>query len=134
MIAIRPVIDTDLPVLATFDEWKTVTPERVAAGHVYVATVDDDPCAIGILDRSFMNRAFIAIIYVHADHRRSGLASALIRHFESITTDRKIWISTNIENLAMQAVLHRHEYAMAGVVNHLGAVPELFYVKTLRDA
>ena len=43
----------------------------------------------------------------------------------------KLWVSTNIENLAMQAVLHRRGYRLVGVVDELGDVPELFYVKVL---
>ena len=50
------------------------------------------------------------------------------------TAEGQIWISTNIENLAMQRLLHERGYRLTGVVNDLGKVPELFYVKRLPDA
>jgi hypothetical protein len=53
------------------------------------------------------------------------------RHFESLTETPKLWISTNIENLPMQRVLHKHGYGLAGVINELGALPELFYFKQI---
>ena len=88
----------------------------------------------GILDHSFLHRPVIAILFVHPDHRRTGLGSALITHFESITKEPKLWISTNIENLAMQGALHKHGYNLAGVINNLGDIPELFYWKVIDPA
>lgn len=43
----------------------------------------------------------------------------------------RLWISTNIENLPMQSMLHKRGYQLDGVVNNLGRIPELLYSKTL---
>jgi GNAT superfamily N-acetyltransferase len=128
---VRQATLDDLPTLGVFDEWKAASEERVRAGHCYVAGTDGPALAFGVLDRSFMNRSFIAILFVHPGHRRVGLASHLIRHFETLSETPKLWISTNIENLPMQRVLHKHGYGLAGVVNELGALPELFYFKQI---
>ena len=40
-----------------------------------------------------------------------------------------MWISTNIENVAMQSALHKLGYRLSGVVNNLAELPELVYVK-----
>jgi GNAT superfamily N-acetyltransferase len=129
MIFVRDATPDDLPALAAFDEWKAATEARIRDGQCFVAGLDDRLLAFGILDHSFINRPFIAILFVHPDHRRSGLGSALIKHFEAMTTEPRLWISTNIENTAMQRALHKHGYSLAGVINNLGAIPELFYFK-----
>lgn len=129
---VRAARPEDLPTLRAFDEWDVVTEQRIADAECWVAGFDDalpTPLAYGILDRSFMNRRFVAILFVHPDHRSRGLGRALLRHFESLVTDEKLWISTNIENLAMQRILHDHGYVQAGVINGLGKLPELFFVR-----
>ena len=134
MLFVRQATLDDLPALTAFDEWKVVTDAKIQSGHCFVAGFDDRPLAFGILDRSFLNRPVISVLFVHPDHRRAGLASALITHFESVTKEPKLWISTNIENLAMQGALHKHGYSLAGVINNLGAIPELFYFKMINPA
>ncbi len=132
-VFVRPATPDDAAALAAFDEWDRATPEAIAAGECYAAGRGEDVLAYGILNREFFNRQFISIIFVHPEHRRTGLGTELIEHFESITTDRKIWISTNVGNEPMQRALHGLGYRMTGVVNDLGKLPELIYVKTLRE-
>ncbi|MEE8155250.1 MAG: GNAT family N-acetyltransferase [Phycisphaerales bacterium] len=134
MLFVRQATLDDLPVLKAFDEWKVVTDAKIQSGHCFVAGLDDRPLAFGILDHSFLHRPVISVLFVHPDHRRAGLGSALITHFESVTKEPKLWISTNIENLAMQGALHKHGYSLAGVINNLGAIPELFYFKVINPA
>ena len=95
------------------------------AGH------ETDVLAYGILNREFFGRPFVAILFVHPDHRRTGLGTALIRHFESMGEYKQLWISTNVENLGMQRTLHKLEYRLSGVVHHLAKLPELVYFKAL---
>ena len=108
---VRQATPGDLGALRSFDEWKVVTEERITAGDCFVAGLQDRVLAYGILDRSFCQRQFIAILFVHPEHRHRGLGSALIGHFESLTTDEKLWVSTNIENRNMQGALHKNGYA-----------------------
>ena len=134
---VRPATPDDVPVLQTFDEWNVVTADRIADGQCFAAGLEGDlPQAFGVLDRSFMSRWFVAILFVHPDHRHRGLGRALLEHFESLVArdrprDGKLWISTNIENLPMQRLLHERGYACAGVINDMGKVPELFFNKVL---
>ena len=121
----------DLATLKSFDEWDTVSEQRIEAGQFHVAGLDERPLAFGLLDRSFFNRCFVAILFVHPDHRRRGLGSALLRHFESIADDKKLWISTNVENLPMQRLMHQRGFQLTGVVHNLAPVPELVFVKPL---
>lgn len=129
---VRPATPDDLAAIRAFDEWKVVDQERIGADECAVAGVDDGVLAYGILDRSFCNRRFVAILFVHPEHRSRGLGDALLRHFEASGPEgEKLWISTTIENLAMQRLLHRRGYELAGVINNLGRIPELFFFKSL---
>jgi GNAT superfamily N-acetyltransferase len=124
----------DLTTIKSFDEWNTVDEGRIRAGHCHVAGLERKPLAFGLLDRSFFERQFVAILFVHPDHRRRGLGTAGLGHLGSVATDDKLWISTNLENLPMQRLLHARGYTLSGVVNNLAALPELVYMKVLRTS
>ena len=128
---VRRAEAADRDPLGGFDEWGQATDESIRAGEVFVAGHDTDVLAYGVLNRSFFRRPFIATIYVHPEHRQTGLGTALIRHFESIADHRQIWISTNVENLGMQRTLQKLGYRLSGVVHNLAELPELIYFKPL---
>ncbi len=128
---VRPGKLEDLPQLSSFDEWNQATEASIRDGECFVAGHDSEVLAYGIFNHAFCKRAFVAVIFVHPEHRRTGLGSALITHMESISDQNKLWISTNIENLAMQRTLQRLGYRLSGVVDNLGDLPELFYFKTV---
>ena len=124
---VRPASPDDLESIRSFDEWNVVTEQKIADGHCFVAGQGETILAYGILDRSFFGRRFASILFVAAAHRQGGLGEALLQDFESRTGDDTLWISTNIENLPMQRLLHKRGYTMSGVINDLGKVPELVY-------
>jgi ribosomal protein S18 acetylase RimI-like enzyme len=121
----------DLAAVKSFDEWDSCSEARIQAGECYVAGFEEPPIGFALFDRSFFHRPFVSILFVHPEHRHRGLGSAMLGHLESIVTDDKLWISTNVENLAMQRMLHKRGYELSGVVNNLAALPELVFVKRL---
>ncbi len=131
MVFVRQAILEDLDPLSSFDEWKQATEASIRAGECLVAGHDTEIQAYGIFNHSFCGRACAAVIFVHPTHRRTGLGSALIKHMESETDQEKLWISTNLENLAMQRTLQRLGYRLAGVINNMAELPELFYFKVV---
>ena len=131
MLFVRRAEPEDLEQLGGFDEWHQATEESIRAGECFVVGHDTDVLAYGILNRSFCGRPFVGTIFVHPDHRQTGLGTALLKHFESIADYRQLWISTNIENLGMQRALHKLGFRLAGVINNLGELPELFYFKAM---
>ncbi len=122
----------DVGQLAGFDEWKQATEDAVRAGECFVAGHDTAVLAYAIFNRRFFGRPFVATVFVHAEHRRTGLGSALIRHIASITEHKQLWTSTNVENLAMQCTLGALEFRLSGVVHNLAELPELVYFKQIR--
>ena len=133
MSFVRKAQPRDLVQLAGFDEWKQATGQTVDAGECFVAGHDTDVLAYAIFNRRFFGRPFVATVFVHPGHRRSGLGSALMRHIESITHHKQLWTSTNIENLAMQGTLCKLGFRLSGVVDNLAELPELVYVKPLTN-
>ena len=75
----------------------------------------------------------IAMLYVHSDHRRRGVATAPIRHMESKCRTPKLFTSTNESNLSMQSLLGKLGYESSGVIHNLDeGDPELIYFKRLK--
>lgn len=130
---VRQAEPADFEQLASFDEWNQATEESIRAGECFVAGHNTTILAYGIFNRAFCRRPFVATIFVHPDHRQTGLGSALINHIESITDQDQLWISTNIENLAMQRTLQKLGFRLSGVINNLGKLPELFYFKAVHS-
>lgn len=131
MTFVRQAEPADVAQLAGFDEWKRATAEPIRAGECFVAGHDSTVLAYAIFNRKFFNRPFIDTLFVHVDHRQTGLGSALIEHVESVADGSQIWTSTNIENLGMQRTLEKLGYRLSGVVNNLAKLPELCYCKDL---
>ena len=130
---VRTAEPADRGQLASFDEWGQATDESIGAGMCFVAGHDTDVLAYGIFNRSFFGRPFVATVFVHPDHRQTGLGTALIHHFEAIAKHRQLWISTNIENFGMQRTLQSLGFRLSGVVHNLAQLPELIYFKELNS-
>lgn len=73
------------------------------------------------------------MLYVHPEHRRCGVGTALMRYLESVCQTAKLFTSTNLSNLPMQSLLARLGYELSGVIHNLDeGDPELVYVKRLK--
>lgn len=133
MRQVRVANPDDYEALRDFDAWNVITPQRIEAGECYACCENDRVLGFGILDRSFCGRRFVAILFVHPDHRATGIGNAILDHFENAVSESQLWISTNIENTHMQRLLHKRDYLQCGVIQNLGRVPELFYMKRLDE-
>jgi ribosomal protein S18 acetylase RimI-like enzyme len=68
---------------------------------------------------SFFAQGFLVLLVVHPNHRRRGIASALIRHVEGQCPTATLFTSTNRSNKAMQAVCKSLGFIESGVVENL---------------
>jgi GNAT superfamily N-acetyltransferase len=84
-----------------------------------------------IFNHAFFKRGFVPVVYVRPDRRRAGVGSALLAFVEGLCGQPRIWSSVHAENAAMQQVLIKRGYQLAGLIHGLGHVPELFYYKDL---
>lgn len=131
MHVVRPATLEDLPVIQAWNDWHHAKRESIEAGECHLAIVDDLPFGYGILNRTFFNRAWIALLFVVESKRRRGLGDALLQHMECVCGENRIWTSTELPNLPMQSLLKRRGYVLTGVVENLQKNPELFYYKDL---
>ena len=70
------------------------------------------------------------MLMVDPTYRRMGIGVALMQHLESECKTPKIFTSTNLSNLAMQALLAKLGYERSGIIHNLDPNdPELVYME-----
>ena len=105
----------------------------IKAGQCLVARMEDAPVGFAVLNQSFYGHAFIALLIVHPEHRRWGVATALIRHIESVCPMEKLFTSTNESNEPMQRLCETLGFVRSGYIENLDAGdPEIVFFKRVR--
>ena len=135
---IRQAEEKDIIAICSFDHLanrekrRTFIQNSVRSEVAYVAVLDRKIAGYAVLDYSFYHQGFMSMLYVHPDHRRKGIGSAIVRHVESICRTEKLFTSTNESNLPMQALMAKLGYIPSGIINNLDeGDPELIYFKRL---
>ena len=101
-----------------------------ADGETLVARSGSEVIGFAVFDRSFFEQPFIALLYAEPAHRRAGVASAIVRHIESICPGEKLFTSTNESNAPMQRLCQRLGYVRSGWIENLDeGDPEIIYCK-----
>lgn len=81
---------------------------------------------------TFFERAFVSLLSVHPEHRRQGVATALMKAMESRCQGEKLFTSTNLSNQPIQALLGKIGYRLCGIVEEMDeGDPELIFVRRL---
>jgi ribosomal protein S18 acetylase RimI-like enzyme len=79
-----------------------------------------------------MAQGSIALLMVHPEYHRQGVATALVKECESNCPANKLFTSTNESNTAMRLLLAKLGYARSGQIENLDeGDPELIFVKRL---
>ena len=96
--------------------------------------IEDAPLlGYAILEYSFFDNGFIPLVYVASEHRRRGVAAALLEFIENLCQRPKLFSSTNLSNAPMHALFARLGYSACGMVTALDEDdPEVFYVKRVK--
>lgn len=135
---IRRACSEDLRAITAVDPLSTsrrkeLLKEAIEGGAVHLLHVRGELFAYAILRRSFFERFFLELLFVHPAHRRKGYGRRLLEGMEDIARKRgELWTSTNQSNRPMQRLLNSHGYRRTGKIVGLDeGDPELFFVKTL---
>lgn len=140
MILIRRGNVSDVEAISAFDlvavrdeKRRQFIQRSVASSTCYVAVYENEVIGYGVLSYTFYDNGCIEMLYVNSNHRRRGVATALLRHLESLCETPKLFTSTNRSNLAMQSLLVESGYELSGVIQNLDeGDPELVFYKLLR--
>lgn len=133
---IRAAGDDDVEALRAFDpeQPRGVLRRWVRERNVHIATLGGRVIGYAVLEHSFFERGFIAMLMVGPMHRRRSVGSALVRHVEGLCQSERIFTSTNQSNLPMQELLQKLGYRHSGTVEDLDpGDPELFYSRQLTE-
>ena len=118
--------------LAWTEDRRSFIENSVRSGSVYVAILNGEVVGYTVLQYTFYSQGFIAMLYVHPDHRRKGIGSELVRYVESVCRTEKLFTSTNESNRPTQGLMAKLGYVPSGVINNLEeGDPELVYFKKL---
>jgi ribosomal protein S18 acetylase RimI-like enzyme len=143
MSSIRQAVADDLESICTFDHIaqtdrggrRSFIARSIDDGNCFIVVAEHRAVAYGVLEYSFYEQGFIAMLYVDAEHRRNNYGTMLMRHIESICRTDKLFTSTNLSNLAMQSLLAKLGYRLSGVIHGLEENdPELVYLKSRRPS
>ena len=105
----------------------------IKAGQCLVARVEDAPVGFAVLNQSFYGHEFIALLIVHPEQRRRGVATALIGYIESICPTEKLFTSTNESNEPMQRLCQTLGFVRSGYIENLDAGdPEIVFFKRVK--
>lgn len=129
----------DLDALLAFDAVAKASDERrqlikigLTNAEVTVALVDGVPKGYVLLNYRFYGQAFMELLYVAPDSRRTGLAARLIEHVQRHARGAKLFTSTNQSNHAMRSLLSHFGFKQSGVIHNLDpGDPELVFFKPL---
>ena len=139
-ILVEKANEQELEAICALDAMVTGDPSRkdflanaVRASQCLVARTGDTMVGFGVLDQSFglfNGQGFISLLITHPDHRRRGVATALIHHIESICPTEKLFTSTNESNVIAQQVYESLGFVRSGYIENLAeGDPEIVYFK-----
>ena len=140
MIIIEDATELDLECIRTLDRMvlgnsgrRDFLDNTIKSGQCLIARTEDAPVGFAVLNQSFYGHAFIALLIVHPEHRRRGVATALIRHIESVCPTEKLFTSTNESNEPMQRLCETLGFVRSGYIENLDAGnPEIVFFKRVR--
>lgn len=114
------------------DHRKPYLTKAIINREVIVARIGAERVGFAILNRSFFEQYFVALLIVHPDHRRQGIATALMHYIEKTCPERKLFASTNTSNTTARRLLASLGFIHSGQIDNLNdGDPEIVYVKFL---
>lgn len=81
---------------------------------------------------SFFEHNFIELLIVGLDYQRKGIGTKLIKAYEQLILNGKVFTSTNASNKAMHELLKLNNYLESGIIHNLDKDDaEIIYFKML---
>ncbi len=140
MFSIHLAVPGDIDPIYGFDQVaqregsrRDVITRSIGAGACWVIVIAEQVVGYAVLEYSFFEQGFISLLYIHPDYRRRGAGLRLMQHLETVCQTEKLFTSTHLSNVPMQALLAKLDYLLSGVLHHLDeGDPELVCVKYIQ--
>lgn len=136
---LRPATHDDLAAILAVDRDHGVEPRvgwlrrRIDRGECMLALVDGELAGFLVDDDAFFDRTFIRLVVVSKNHRRHGVANALVADAEARARTHTVFSSSNRSNTAMHALLRKRGWVESGVIEGLDELdPEVVFRKRVR--
>lgn len=114
------------------DDRRSLLWNELRFGYVWIAERDGQGFGYAVASRHFYGYPFIELLKVRREHRRRGVAHALITAIEAWVGSGKLFTSTNTSNLPMQRLCERLGFILSGQIDNLDdGDPELIYFKQI---
>ncbi len=132
---IRPATTNDYQALCVIDSVAEASPERrdqiynwLESARCYVAQVDGQVAAYGVLTSHFFGHSFVEMVMVSQKFRRQGLGAAIIEYLRSVASGSKLFSSTNMSNVPMQMLFAKLGFKQSGHIDNLDhGDPEIIF-------
>ena len=118
----------------TFSDDSTIDryAQIVKRGDCFVAFAEEDaPLGFAVYDTFLHGHGFLRIIGVHPDHRRKGIAAALVERVQQRCTTDRLFTATSADNSAMQKTAEALGFTLAGHIDGIANEREFIYLKRL---
>ena len=123
----------DLVQIDAFDKFGGEREQEIAARGLQVYVLGD--VVVGyitaIKESCLCGYPLITFLCVHPQYRRRGIASALLSEIEQKYSDRKLFISTESNNLTMLNLIKKRRYKRSGSLSGLNddGSDEIYFYK-----
>jgi ribosomal protein S18 acetylase RimI-like enzyme len=141
MMLIERATEADFEAICAVDEAgagsrsrRAFIAQALGQARVAVARSDGSVCGFVVVEQNFFGNGFVSLLMVHPEHRRRGVATALMRIAERDCPTAKLFTSTNESNVAMQRLCERLGYVRSGYIDNLDPGDrEIVYFKNLAE-
>ena len=137
---VRTATEDDLEGIGEIDLTLVLDPQRLVRikdalfrGDLVVA--QEHRCVVGVMDlhHVFFGETFVSLIAVHPEHRRQGIATALLMEAAARARGDRLFVSTVASHPIMHGLLLKNGFLRAGEMQHIDpGETEVFYVRYLR--
>lgn len=101
-------------------------------GTCWVAREADRIVGFALFDRFLHGHGFLRVIAVHPNHRRQGIATALVGRLQAACPTDRLFTATDQSNVAMQRLCEALGFVGSGQIHGLDeGHTELIYLKRL---
>lgn len=132
-VTIRSATIEDFDPIAAFDLWGGNRKKEIQQDVVFVAELENQIVGYITLDTSFYERPFLRYICIKREFRRQTIGELFLEFAENKYRGKRIFSSTESDNLPMLRLFEKRGYRLAGWIECLQERAEIVYCKDVKQ-